>query len=428
MGTSMFEGIKTAEISNSDLANAVGRAKRLTAGSYSSYEQNEEVLSQLLSRIMKLSREEKEWYIYFYALYNRIFLANRAGDNRTIVKYAEVYYRDSALYMDSALPDYPNTDMAKFNVWIYLYIRNAYEDYCEIDDKKMDTFMKQYEAAVLKYGQPFWYYQGEMKLAILYRDKALMEHGRRNFEKYEKEMESCYICGHIEYLAYYIMMDRLERAEELLLEYRDKRIPKRHQWCYKYCQNGEAQSLYAYALYYSLKLGKTETFRYFYEKYWLTQPRDCQRGAKNRWYCNLSIYACAIAGNFDSLKADCAEAQEDIDEMATYSTVSRIGAGLKWHCYFTLLDQSGIHEVNIRLPNIRLPEADAAGDVSAVRDADAAGNVDAVSTLEVSRYMERIADENGSKFSQARAKYDYARTKAAYLECAGLSPERLQKE
>lgn len=410
MSTSMFEGIKAAEISNSALADAVSRAKRLTFGSYSNYERNEKVLSQLLSRIMKLSRQEKEWYLYFYAIYNRIFLASRASDNRTIIKYAEIYYRDSALYMDRELPNYPNTDMAKLNVWIYIYIRNAYEGYCEIDDKKMDTFMEQYEAAVLKYGQPYWYYQGEMKLAVLYRDKALMEHGKRYFDKYEKEMESCYICGHIEYLAYYIMMDRLESAEELVLDYINQKIPKRHVWCYKYCQNAETQSLYAYALAYCLDLGKPEMFRFFLEKYWLAQPRDCQRGGKERWYCNLSIYACAIAGNFDAVEADCAEAQEDIDEMGTYSTVNRIGTCLKWYCYFVLLDQSGVHEVPVRLP-----ESEDVGNGSCP-------------TLAVGRYMERIADENGRKFSQARAKYDYLLDKASYLECAGLNPGKLRDE
>ncbi|MCM1216424.1 MAG: hypothetical protein NC331_13130 [Lachnospiraceae bacterium] len=409
MGTSMFEGIRTAEISNRDLANTMNRVRRLTAGGYSSYEQNEEALSKLLSRIMKLSHEEKEWYVYFDALYYRIYLASRSGDSRTIVRYAEVYYRDSALYMDRALPDYPGTDMAKLNVWICIYIRNAYESYCEIDDQKMDAFMKLFEETVHKYGQRFWYYRGEMMLAILYRDKALMEHGRKQFEKYEKEMDSCYICGHIECLAYEIMMDRLERAEELLLAYRDRRIPKRHQWCYRYCQRAEAQSLYADALEYSLDLGKPEAFRYFYEKYWLTLPRDCQRGERERWYCNLSIYACAIAGNFDALETDCAEAQEDIDRMETYSAVARIKAALKWRCYFALLDRSGVHEVKIRLP-----EGHNAGQEAM---ADAA---DAVPTLEVSRYMERIADENGEKFSKARAKYDYGLTRASYLECAGL--------
>lgn len=403
MAICMFSDIKTAEIHNSELAGAIRRAKNLTSGSYADYERNEKTLAPLLSRILKLSRQENEWYIYFYAIYNRLYLARRVDDDRAVIKYAEIYYRDSALYMDRELPNYPNTSMAVLNVWIYGYIHSSYMNCREIDDARMDTFMKRYEEAVLKYGQPFRYYKHEMELALLYRDKEMAEHGRKNFEKTEKEMESCYICGHTQYLGYYILMDRMEKAEELMLDYINRNIPKKHLWCYKYCQNAETQSLYADMLSYSLNLGKPEVFRYFYEKYWLAQPRECQRGTKERWYYNLSIYACAIDGNFDALEEDCAEAQEDIDEMATYTTVSQITTGLQWHCYFALLDRSGVREVNIRLPESEGAEE---GKCSA---------------LAVSRYMERVADENGKKFSQARAKYDYPLDKAVYRECAGLA-------
>jgi hypothetical protein len=410
MGTSMFDRIKLAEISNSGLANAVRKAKQLTSGSYSDYERNEKTLSRLLSKIMELSRKEGEWYLYFNALYFRFYLAYRADDDKAIIKYAEVYYRDSALYMDKELPNYPNTDMARFNAWICGYILGVYENYSEIDDAKMDSFMKRYEEVVLKYGQTYSFYQDEMELAALYRDEAMMEHGRKNFEKYENEIESCYICGHIQYFTYYIMKDKLEKAEELLLDYINRNIPKKYLWCYKYCQRAETQSLYAQILRDARQLGKPDAFRFFYEKYWLSQPEDCQRGTKEDWYYNFSIYLSAIAGNFDALEADCAEAQEDIDNMSTYSTVSRINTGLEWYCYFVLLDKSGCREVHIRLP-----ESDG--------EQEQGGSC---ATLAVSRYMERIADENGRKFSQARAKYDYTFTKEAFLQCAGLAEEEPQ--
>ena len=188
-----------------------------------------------------------------------------------------------------------------------------------------------------------------------------------------------------------------------MLDYINQNIPKRHQWCYKFCQNSEPQSLYAYMLSYSLEVGKPEAFRYFYEKYWLTLPAECQRAEKERWYYNLSIYACATSGNFDALDADCAEAQEDIDKMSTFTTRTQIETALEWYCYFVLLDKSGVHEVDIRLPE---SEGETVGKCSA---------------LAVSRYMEQIADENGEKFSRARAKYDYPLCKATYLKCAGIT-------
>lgn len=401
-----FLNVKPNEIENRELAAAVIKAKRLTEGSYSNYEKNKEQLLLLLARILKLSRQEKEWYVYFYAIYEKMYLAIRTYDDKAIIKYAEVYYRDCDLYMDEALYKYPNPDMTNLNIWIYGFIFDTYVNYCEIDDAKMNTFMKRYESAALKYGSTYnyIYYKAEMELAIQYRDEELMEHGRQNYELYEKDMESCYICYHKQFLAYWIMKDRTDKAEALMLDFINKNIPKRHQWCYKYCERAEAQSLYATVLAYSLDLGEPESFRYFLEKYWLAQPKDRwrQRGDTGIWYRNLSIYACAIAGNFDDLEADINEVQEDIENMKDYSTISIIEVSLKWHCYFALLDKSGIKEVPVRLPEME----------------QIGGNVPA---LAVSRYMERIADENGIKFSQARAKYDYSRIKETYLKCAGLS-------
>ncbi|MCM1044428.1 MAG: hypothetical protein NC417_02855 [Candidatus Gastranaerophilales bacterium] len=403
MAISMFSDIKTDTINNRELVGAIRKARSLTSGSYEDYDRNEKTLIPLLTRIMQLSRQENEWYVYFYAIYSRIYLASRTDDDRAVIKYAEIYYRDSALHMDRELPNYPNSEMASLNVWIYGYIMDTYMNCCEIDDAKMDTFMRQYEEAVLKYGQPFRYYEHEMNLALLYRDEAMAEHGKINFEKTEHELKSCYICTHTQFLGYYILKEMRETAEQLMLDYINKRIPKRHQWCYQYCQNGETQSLYADMLFYSLQQGKPELFHYFYEKYYLTLPRESQRGAKGRWYYGLSIYLSAISGNFDALDADCAEAQEDIDKMSSYTTTSQILTALEWHCYFVLLDKSGVHEVNIRLP-------------------ESEGNTaEKNATLAVSRYLERIADENGEKFSRARAKYDYALRKSTYLECAGIT-------
>jgi len=402
-----FQSIRPNEIENRELSVAVSRAKRLTEGSYSNYEKNKEQLTPLLTRILRLSRKEKEWFVYFYAIYERMYLAIRTRDNKTVIKYAEVYYRDSDLYMDEALYKYPDSDMANLNMWIYGFIFDTYLGYCEIDDAKMDTFMKRYEAAVLKYGSTYGYnyYKAEMELAIQYRDETLMEHGRQNFERYEKVMSSCYICWHKQYLAYWLMKDRPDKAEALMLDFISKNIPKRHLWCYRYCSDAEAQPLYACMLNYSLILGKSEYFRYFLEKYWMAQPRDRwrQRGDTGIWYRNLSIYACAIAGNFDDLQADLNEAQEDIENIQDYRPDSKIHVSLMWQCYFVLLDRSGIKEVPVRLPGT---------------EGDSGGNV---SSLAVSRYMESIADEYGMIFSQARPKYDYSRIREYYLECAGLT-------
>lgn len=70
-----------------------------------------------------------------------------------MARYAEIYYKDSALYMDRELPNYPDTDMPLLN--IYTLVFEAYYEYYQIDDAKMEVFMKQYGEAAQKYGRKF---------------------------------------------------------------------------------------------------------------------------------------------------------------------------------------------------------------------------------------------------------------------------------
>lgn len=440
MAIGAFAGIRIGEMEEGELKTALRRARRLTAESYSNYEKNEKPLVRLFAGIMELSRQQKEWYVYFYAIYERMYLAKRTCDSKAIIRYAEIYYRDSDLYMDENLPKYLNTDMGYLNVWICGFIYGVYMDYCEIDDAKMKLFMSRYEAAALKYGKTFCYYKDEMGMAVLYRNLEMMEHGRRNFERYEKDMTSCYICGHLPMLDYYLMKDSPEQAECLMQDFLNRNIPRKHLWCYQYCEYAQPQLLYAAILRSSLELEKPESFRYFLEKYWLALPRERwrQRGDTGIWYRNLSLYICAIVGNFDDLEYDLGEAKEDLENIKTYTATSKIRVSLMWHCYFELLDRSGVREVPLCLPGDQN-----AGRVSGQADLEDwekqdnridQGNQDIngtpgqahgggegmVSTLAVSRYMERFADEWGEKFSKSRAEYDYYGWKRAYRECAGL--------
>lgn len=412
MAIGAFAGIKIREMAEGELKDALKKTRTLTAESYANYKKNEKQLLRLFTRIMELSRQEKEWYVYFYGIYERMYLAVRTNDDKAIIKYAELFYRDSDRYMDEAVPRYPGTDMPYLNVWIYGFIYDAYLDRCEIDDSKMKLFMERYEAAALKYGKTFFYYKHEMMMALLYRNPELMEHGRRGFERYEKDMTSCYVCGHEPLLAAYLMKDSLEMAEGLMLDLINRNIPKKHLWCYQYCEEAHPQPLYAAMLFYSLSLGKPDSFRYFLEKYWLQQPREAQRqrGETGLGYRNMSMYICAITGNFDDLEYDLSEAQEDIEHIKGYATMSKIRVGLMWRCYFELLDRSGVKEVPLRLPE---------GQEGSGTDKDrAVGGT--VPSLAVGRYMEDIADEWGEKFARVRAEFDYAGLKKTYLECAGL--------
>lgn len=399
----MMFGRETAdEVSLPELSEAIRKTQKLTDGEYELYNSNEAVLMKLLRKILRLSKQEKEWHVYFYALYEILYEAVRCDNYADIIKYAEVYYKESALHMDRELPNYPNTNMAFLNTWIYDMIFDAYYLYHQIDDAKMTLFMKNFEEAALKYGKTYLYYEDEMVLGALYRDEEMLEHGLKYFKKYEDQMLSCYVCGHKQYIPYYLFHDRQDMAEEFMRTVIEKRIPAKHQWCYRYCQEAESGAMYATLLYNSILLGKTGAFRYFYKKYWKKQPKAARRGKADRWYHSLSRYCCAIGGDFSQSEGDLHLAKEDVQNSIKNNTVNNMEHFLYWHCYFELLDKSGVHEAVCEMPELSCDENGK------------------ISCAALSRYFEEKADDLGMKFERARAKFDYTFLKRSCRECAGL--------
>ncbi len=391
-----FEGIKANQIRSGEIRELVGRSQELTRGSYDLYDQNYKVLSSILKKLLKLTRQEKEWHLYFYALDDLMYLNNRNNNYAEIVKYAEVFYKDSAQYMDRELPNYPNTNMAYLNVWTLNQIFDAYYGYYQIDDTKMDAFMKKYEESALKYGKTYLYYEDEMTLSMLYQDADRAERAARNFLVYEKQMESCYVCGHMPYLLHFVQVGQVQKAEELMLDFIHKNIPQKHRWCYKYCQRAEPDSMYISVMVACVECGKREAFLYFYEKYWKTLPIETQLDTDGSGFQRL---LCAFGGHFDNLEKDIEQVVEDISEVNKDTTVNNMYAFLNWWLYFILLDQSGVHSVKIQLPELETDEAGMVG------------------SLAVSGYMEKLADTYGEKFSHARTRFDYGLVKDFHRQC-----------
>lgn len=392
----MFQKVKTRELKGTELAGLVRRAQDFTRGSYDLYDRNYDTLFKLCKRILQLSKQEGEWYVYFYAIYATLYLNKRQSNYREVVRYAEIYYKDSALYMDRELPNYPDTDMPLLNIYIYALVFEAYYEYYQIDDPKMEVFMKQYGEAAQKYGRHYDYCDDELSLALLYWNFDKARAAAHRFLEYEREIVGCYVCAHLSYLEYLVFSGQTQQAEELMLDLIRKNIPQRHQWCYQYCEMAEPVEMYLIVLDACMDYGKTEEFRYFYGKYWRSLPRE------SKWQedcCISQRLLCAYDGCFDGLEGDLRTAEKIIDDERTNTTVDIMKGAINWWCYFILLYKGGVHKVEIRLPGL---------------DTDEEGKA---SSLEVSAYMEKKADEYGRKFAKARAGFHYEPLKESYRKC-----------
>ena len=353
---------------------------------------NYSVFSGIFKKILPLARQAEEWYLYFYTMYYLMSLDRYNCNYREIVKYAELYYKDSQSYLDGIAN--PDAKMCSILIFIYDEIYHTYSWYAPIDDCKMELFMQNYSKLVFKYNIDIdLYYISELYLALLYRDTKRAEKAAKSFLKYSGNPNRCYVCNHFAYLFYLLHTDQKEQAEELMLNFIHRNIPKRFHWCYRVCNASEPQKMYSTVLADCVHLGKIELFWYFYDTYWVKLPREA-RWNKNPY--TLERLFNALEGNFDGLENDLEITQLDLNNEPAANTIENTYNFLAWWCYFILLHQKGVQKVKLSIPQLD------------------SKNTGFVFTLALSRYMEQKADLYGKEFARAREKYDYDFEKMAY--------------
>ena len=100
-------GVGVEQLKNDNLARLVRSVQSMTRGSYQMYNQNYESLSSMLKKILQLSKQEKEWYLYFETIDDLLNLNSRVHNYAEIVKYAEIYYKDYDAHMEANFPIIP---------------------------------------------------------------------------------------------------------------------------------------------------------------------------------------------------------------------------------------------------------------------------------------------------------------------------------
>lgn len=394
----MLNKVSAAEYGNPELAEKVSRVQSLTSGEYDRelHRQNEAALMKLLQGILRISRQEGEWFLYFYSLGEMLLLAAECYNSPVMVKCAEVYYRDIDSHGGKEVFYHAGKDESWINAWICANIFNVYKDCHQIGDAGMNAFMEKYEAVTSLYGGVWYYYQREMALGLLYWDEDMVEHGKKYFEKYENRTGVCYFCSRRLYAEYYLMKGQTDLAEEFMLLSLQKKVPKGC-WC---CDGHSVSQAYGELLFDCLEMGKPEAFRYFLEKYWLKQPEETWRELACKY--TQDAYCGAIGGYFGPFERVLQLVQEDLRGRTTFSTRDNMLDFLTWWCYFRLLDRSGVHEVAAELT-----------EVSQNKDGK-------VSCLVLGDFFEQLADDYGMKLERARAKFNYRDRKETFRVCAGL--------
>lgn len=108
---------------------------------------------KLLQGILRISRQEGEWFLYFYSLGEMLLLAAECYNSPVMVKCAEVYYRDIDSHGGKEVFYHAGKDESWINAWICSNIFHVYTGCHQIGDAGMNAFMEKYEAITSLYGE-----------------------------------------------------------------------------------------------------------------------------------------------------------------------------------------------------------------------------------------------------------------------------------
>ncbi len=430
----VFRNFKKQYLQSEEILRLVSKADNLTDGEYRLYDLNADSLERILDRILVMAKQEKEWYCYFYTLFEMLYLLFRGDKCKKILKYAEIFYRDSELYMDTAVVNYPDTDIGEYSTWCYNMVFYCYRKFPQITDEKIEAFMERYKESIKKYGGDKVYYEDKIRLAMMYKDKEAAKQAKEGLEK--SDIRSCYLCAMKPVLGYYLLCEDYESLEHMIFEFRTRAIPARHRWCYQYCHMAEDEQLILEVLDYCLMLGRSEYFHKLLER----ERKLFSVKDENMSTDELYIYGCL--GDWSVLQKAVETAKDDIEDWkkGEQSAMGYMYDCLCWYCYFTKLDSCGTHEVVTELAGKEVPEIEESecavtrsetlqcempeeremlGTAEPDKEVPEAGT-GKCACLELAAYFEREADKIGAQMEASRKRYDYSALKQSYRDCMDI--------
>lgn len=406
----IFNKNDIANIESPEILDLIYQANRLTdADGYEIYDTNSESLIRILEKALMLAKQKQEWPAYFIVIYELFYMLQRENEYIKLIKYAEIFYHDSELYMDRAAAVCRDLKLGDYCIWSYNMIYQAYQKYPQITDEKLDEFFEKYNAVCTKYGSKINYYSDLLKLALLYGDKEMAAENKKLFEQYE--IKSCYLCKMKTVIGYYLLCEDYESADHMIEQIRTRSIPKKHMWCYNHCYLAEEKELISAVLNYCLLFGRSTYFHKLLEAnkdlFEFKKEEDC---AMN----DICYYICCQ--NWSLIDEDIKAAKDDILDWKKnkQSFLGYIYDCLSWHCYFTLLGKH-IKEDDTVIQDIEDVLADLAKEIG-IEDENAESLISSIS-----EFFEKEADKLGAQMSASRKKFDYEALKQSWHECMGIN-------
>lgn len=362
--------------------------------------ENGETVLTLIKKILPFAKKEKEWYLYLETFAEMLSQERTFGDELLVIKYAPVFFGECNVYMEKAMAQIPNGTLPKIISSTYEAICDCYMNSAQIDDKKWEAFWKSFKSISEQNGLASNYWIERLEFAALYnRD---FEMAKKSIMEYERQFKDyqwmCYGCHSRVIMGYYLMIDDIDKVNNIVNQIISRNVPQEAFWIYNRCTRVELERIYNDILNSSVLVGNKKAFDYFLPS-WLELWRAKGESQSNTTAVTFRL---AAAGDFSELEKNIEIAVEDAQNCTSTPGFIAMKEMLSWAAYFKKLVQSGIVRVNISCQAKNFPVQDEKGYCKSDM---------------LSAWFEERADELGSLFEKRREKFCYRNLKESFLVC-----------
>ncbi len=427
----ILEDLKRNDVVDDKLWEMIDRANKLTEGGYPSWDSNAQVLIPLMKRILSLSKERREWKVYFYDMMRLFRLSRRdkINDIPLTFQVAEMFHQDYALHLNEKI-GYLKKNWHNLIPSLASMILRFYLDYPQIDDQKINRMLEIFLECEDYYGNQLTCgdYLRVMTLAVLNKDKELAEQARKKIQVANFEKSWCYACAYAApMIEYYLLHKDFESAQDIALSVYKKTIPIKYQKFDYFIQCEGKEDIISQTLTDCLRYGNSQMFNRGFSE-WKTLYEKPQEGKIKDTF---EVLFHALAGDWSRGEERLRLAEKDDRDRRQYREVPRecLYFSLCWYCYFQMLEKQGVNYIELELGEELPPYGEKQQGKIKAKDKEIAKNycsgsrdVSGInkrriwSCQEASQYFEEQADFLGAEMDQARKNFGYEIVKKTFEE------------
>lgn len=348
----------------------------------------------ILTKIIRLAREEKQGLVYITATLNMLFFQVNYNEPCMALPYAALFLREGQTIFEESLsteafPYFQQNYTACFREICELYMR-----FYEISSEKMEKLFSLFKKITQTYGSELNFYESRLVWELMCRNKEALKKTCKHYETLSFE-DRCYVCMHREVINAHILLGDLDAALSLCADFISGNIPSEALERYETCECANSFEQYILLMDGCLYGGRADfldrVIPLLYQEF-LT--------AKSRHVGCYEALIYALYGDFARFEVYIKDAADDWDKPNERRTpYDFMYTCLIWMAYFKLLSRSDTLRVSFPAENPLPLMTDSA---------------DKYSILEIADLFEQKADNIGMQFEKSRLNFAYAERKECF--------------